>query len=67
MRWRTELHDPYEWHRWFAWYPVDFIDDIDGHRVTMWLETVERRQKSRVSHHFSEVEYEYRIALDFTP
>jgi hypothetical protein len=68
MRWRTKIHDPFEWHDWFAWYPVNFIDDIEGDRVTVWLETVERREKKHLLGYLScGVEYEYRTALDFTP
>ena len=34
-----------EWKRWFAWYPVEIFDEINGKyqlRV-VWLEYVERR------------------------
>jgi hypothetical protein len=67
MRWKTEIHDPSEWHRWFAWYPVEFVDDIEGHKVTVWLESVERRQKKFPLLLVSEIEYEYRNMLDVKP
>jgi len=35
MRWQA--HNPENWHRWFAWYPVT----ISGQKV--WLEVVERQ------------------------
>jgi hypothetical protein len=37
MNWPVSTLDMYEWHRWFAWFPVE----IEGRRH--WLETVERR------------------------
>jgi hypothetical protein len=35
MRWPA--FDPKEWHRWFAWHPVE----VDGMQV--WWERIERR------------------------
>lgn len=34
---RLKFTDPYDWHRWVAWFPVV----VDGRIV--WLEAVERR------------------------
>ncbi len=38
MKWKaSEEFDPYQWHEWFAWYPVKIG------LATVWLEVVERR------------------------
>lgn len=40
MRWRkAETQNRYEWHDWFAWFPVQLNDTGE----TAWLETVRRR------------------------
>lgn len=44
-----------KWHKWFAWYPV-IIDD-----KKVWLETVERRARSGLSHHLGDIDYQYRF------
>jgi hypothetical protein len=44
-----------EWHRWFAWYPVE----VDGKWV--WLETLCRRGTFRVWWDADWYEWEYRI------
>lgn len=30
-----------EWHRWFAWYPVEFEEN--GKRYRVWLEFLDRK------------------------
>ena len=43
MRWTTkEPKDKSEWHRWFAWHPVQ----LTGTRTWVWREYVERKQES---------------------
>ena len=40
MRWRkAEKQNRYEWHDWFAWFPVQLQDTGE----VAWLETVRRR------------------------
>lgn len=42
MRWPdygTRIKYLYQWHRWFAWHPVNLWES----RETAWLELVERR------------------------
>jgi hypothetical protein len=39
MRWATDTFDPFEWHSWFAWRPVQ----VDEQWV--WLERIERRMQ----------------------
>lgn len=36
MRWTPNSPEYFQWHRWFAWYPVQVGD------TWVWLETVER-------------------------
>ena len=49
MKWVNGLTDKEihrrreQWHRWFAWFPVIVEITEDGHKVKIWLETVERR------------------------
>lgn len=42
MRWNTmsAFRAKFEWHDWFAWYPIKHPDDQYGR---VWLEKVERR------------------------
>ena len=46
MQWRTKgfwqkQREKYQWHRWFAWFPVELGGDGSGRWV--WLETVARK------------------------
>jgi hypothetical protein len=52
----TSLPKIYEWHRWFAWFPVTI--DRNGNRV--WLETIERRYLGKTQLRDFET-WEYRI------
>lgn len=36
----------FNYHTWFAWYPVVVVDDDGGHRV--WLQTVARKLVSNM-------------------
>ncbi len=40
--------DPREWHRWFAWYPIDIqtpYSTVDRREYQwVWLETIERKK-----------------------
>lgn len=39
MKWKApEEFDRYQWHKWFAWYPVKVGEAV------VWLETVECRR-----------------------
>lgn len=51
--------DYYEWHRWFAWYPVS-VELADGRNGTAWWELVERRA---VSWYGGSTTYRYRQML----
>lgn len=42
MRLAVKSTNKYEWHKWFAWYPVLVEDEDTGARMWIWLETVER-------------------------
>jgi hypothetical protein len=44
-----------QWHRWFAWFPVDIALG-----TTVWLETVERRMEYQTCYADSGWEKEYR-------
>ena len=32
-----------EWHKWFAWYPVEVDETKDGHKIKIWMQYVNRR------------------------
>ena len=36
--------DLWDWHRWFAWYPVVIWDEEQEREFYVWLETVERKR-----------------------
>ena len=39
MKWKpSESFDYTQWHRWFAWHPVELVD-----KRVAWLEYVERK------------------------
>jgi thiosulfate reductase cytochrome b subunit len=54
MRWRGKSKDHYEWHRWFAWFPVKtevwwvWLEHVDrcrfAHRAGGWWEYREVRR-----------------------
>jgi hypothetical protein len=50
MRWRINDFDPFQWHQWFAWYPVRI-----GYR-RVWLEKIERQMAQDMAGHW----WEYR-------
>lgn len=52
MRWKHKTFDQYEWHQWFAWYPV--VVECEW----VWLERVERRASRRA--YPGEIDYEYK-------
>lgn len=41
MLFKFKRKDKYEWHKWFAWYPIWLINN-DQH-IVIWLRTVQRR------------------------
>lgn len=44
MRWKLKPKvDIFEWHEWFALYPVIASGDSPGSLTRVWLEKVERR------------------------
>lgn len=46
MRRVRDKRDPaaiYDWHDWFAWFPVTVPGPRPGTRAVVWLEWVERR------------------------
>lgn len=45
MRWKQKVRPDlrYEWHRWFAWHPVNVAGFNAYPGTFVWLETVERR------------------------
>ena len=55
MRWNRR--DPDGWHRWFAWHPVEIMEEGIC-AETVWLEMIERR--TRRSPAANENPYEYR-------
>lgn len=54
--------DIWDWHRWFAWYPVVVWNEKKERDYYVWLETVERMGCPDIKHHwwyrFPEVEEE---------
>jgi hypothetical protein len=46
MKFNTRSTDLFEWHRWFAWYPVQLIREYNVgeiHTRWAWFEWVEKR------------------------
>ena len=41
--WRARLRRNMQWHRWFAWRPVELGDYGYPEGLTAWLETIERK------------------------
>jgi hypothetical protein len=55
MRWNRR--DPDGWHRWFAWHPVEIMEEGIC-AETVWLEMIERRTRRQPA--ANENPYEYR-------
>jgi hypothetical protein len=53
---KPELLAVYQWHRWFAWHPVEI--ETKHLRESVWLETVERRKVDT----YGGSHWEYRFA-----
>ncbi len=57
MIWKNrELLAEYQWHSWFAWFPVEI--ETTHLREKVWLETIERRKAES----FGGSYWEYRFA-----
>lgn len=57
MRWPTppsKAVDKQNWHRWYAWHPVDV------HGNTVWMEVVERKGTFHYDSCGGSYSYEYR-------
>jgi hypothetical protein len=44
--WKNECQYLSNWHRWFAWYPVEIKTLPDGSVIRAWLTTVNRKGTS---------------------
>lgn len=53
----------FEWHQWFAWYPVNFRTD-EGRILEVWLETIERKRCRQLHWDGSDEWWEYRLPTD---
>lgn len=43
---KVELtYNPFDWHSWFAWFPVIVPGPREGTEGFIWLETIDRRRK----------------------
>ena len=42
MKFNIKNYNPFEWKKWFAWYPVQ-VDKTDNEITYAWLETVWRK------------------------
>jgi hypothetical protein len=63
MRWRPERK--YEWHRWFAWYPIEVGEEFGPvKREKVWLEWVERKREPGQGAWPNLGEWHYRTAID---
>ena len=36
----------WEWHKYFAWFPVTVKKGYNGDEIRIWLQLIERKQKS---------------------
>lgn len=44
MQFEQKKRIPRDWHKWFAWYPVEVTSGCCGDTKIVWLETVEREE-----------------------
>ena len=46
MELKFKIKNKYNWHDWFAWYPIKLTDQSDNvYGEIIWLEKVERRME----------------------
>ena len=64
MRWKVrEKVDIFDWHPWFAWYPVCTEKKASGVSTRVWLELVMRRMQMRLS---GDLETQYILPEDYS-
>lgn len=44
LTWEEKVRRRNNWHRWFAWYPVIAGKTVDGKKIKVWWDYVERRR-----------------------
>ena len=54
--WEHKYYKKEQWHRWFAWYPVDIEEFTDGSKIKVWFQTIWRRGEW-----YDGWEWEYRV------
>jgi hypothetical protein len=54
MKIQWKYKNPFDWHTWFAWYPVCMLED--GLEKIIWLQVIERKASTGIGGIF----YNYR-------
>lgn len=54
MRKKCKIFNEYEWHEWFAWYPI-WVKTGNFMETCIWMERVQRRFKNGYIGDYTEI------------